>query len=129
MSKSHKALDGYAAAASSVRTDRGTEYRAFARVTSSLQAHKAIDPTDETAFPALAEAVFDNQRLWSLLASGLRRDGNALPIELRVQLLSLAEFVQKHSRAVLRRQDNVEPLIDINTSIMRGLRGVVEAAA
>lgn len=126
MNKSSKALSGYAAAAKPVRTDRGTEYAAFARVTSSL---KAVDATDKSAFPALAEAIFDNQRLWSLLARDLRQDGNALPIELRVQLISLAEFVQKHSRSVLRGAESVDPLIDINTSIMRGLRGAQEVAA
>jgi flagellar biosynthesis activator protein FlaF len=126
MNKSNAALSGYAAAANPVRTDRGTEYNAFARVTSSL---KAVDELDKAAFPALAEAVFDNQRLWALLARDLRSDGNSLPVELRANLLSLADFVQKHSRSVLRGLESVEPLIDINTSIMRGLRGETEIAA
>ncbi len=123
MYKSKDALSGYASAAMPVRTDRGAEYTAFARVTSSL---KAVDPEDRLAFAAKAQAVYDNQRLWSLLASDLRQDGNRLPIELRAQLLSLANFVQKHSHAVLNGREDLEPLIDINTSIMRGLRGSVE---
>lgn len=126
MNKTQNALSGYAAAAMPVRTDRGTEYAAFARVTSSL---KSVDEQDKSAFPALAEAVFDNQRLWGLLARDLSGDANALPIELRAQLLSLAEFVRKHSYAVLGGRASVEPLVDINTSIMRGLRGAVEVAA
>jgi flagellar protein FlaF len=56
-------------------------------------------------------------------------DGNALPVELRAQLISLAEWVRRHSHAVLSGHDGVAPLIDINTSIMRGLRGGVEATA
>jgi flagellar biosynthesis activator protein FlaF len=126
MTKSKLALSGYAAAAHPVRTDRGTEYKIFARITSSL---KAIDEADKSAFPALAEAVFDNQRLWGLLANDLKGEANALPIELRTRLLSLAEFVRKHSYAVLGGRASVEPLIDINTSIMRGLCGSVEVAA
>ncbi|MEM8569720.1 MAG: flagellar biosynthesis regulator FlaF [Pseudomonadota bacterium] len=126
MTNSNDAIGGYAASSTPVRTDRGAEYAAFARVTSSL---KAVDETDSTSYPAMAEAVYDNQRLWSLLARDLREDGNSLPIDLRAQLLSLAEFVNKHSRAVVRGKDNLEPLIDINTSIMRGLRGSSEAVA
>ena len=48
---------------------------------------------------------------------------------LRAQLISLAEFVRKHSLAVLGGRASVAPLIDINTAIMKGLRGDVEAAA
>jgi flagellar biosynthesis activator protein FlaF len=126
MNKSNNALSGYAAATSPVRTHRGTEYAAFASVTSSL---RAVDEGDMTAFPALAQAIGQNQRLWGLLARDLTGDDNSLPIELRAQLLSLAEFVRKHSYAVLGGRASVEPLIDINTSIMRGLRGVAEVAA
>ena len=56
-------------------------------------------------------------------------DGNRLPLQLRASLLSLAEFVRRHSLAVLGGRASVAPLIDINTSIMKGLRGDVEAAA
>ena len=48
---------------------------------------------------------------------------------LRAQLVSLAEFVRRHSLAVLGGRASIAPLIDINTAIMKGLRGNVEAAA
>ena len=56
-------------------------------------------------------------------------DGNALPVALRAQLVCLAEFVRKHTLRVLGGQASIAPLVDINTAIMRGLRGDVEAAA
>ena len=56
-------------------------------------------------------------------------DGNGLPIELRAQIISLAEFVRRHSLAVLGGRASVSALIDINTAIMKGLRGDVEVAA
>jgi flagellar protein FlaF len=56
-------------------------------------------------------------------------DSNRLPAALRAQLLSLAEFVRRHSMQVLGGRGSVAALIDINTSIMRGLRGDVEEAA
>jgi flagellar protein FlaF len=116
---------GYATA-QSVRTDRDAEYAIFAKITHRL---RAVDEDDRSVFPELARAVGDNARLWSALAQDLMQDGNALPVELRAQLISLAEYVRKHSNAVLSGHDKVAPLIDINTSIMRGLRGDVEAAA
>jgi flagellar biosynthesis activator protein FlaF len=117
---------GYAAATASVRTERGAEYAAFARATAGL---KGVDESDVTQFPALARAVHDNQRLWGALADDLLLESNALPAPLRAQLLGLAEFVRRHSGHVLAGRASVAPLVDINTSIMRGLRGAVEVAA
>jgi flagellar protein FlaF len=108
------------------RTGRDAEYAVFARVTGAL---KALDETDRRAYPALARAVTDNQRLWGALAEDLMHDGNRLPLQLRANLISLAEFVRKQSMAVLGGRASVAPLVDINTMIMKGLRGDVEAAA
>ncbi len=121
-----QARSGYAGAAAPIRTDRGAEYAIFARVTHRLS---AVDEADKHAFPALAVAVTDNQRLWGALAEDLLDDGNALAIPLRAQLISLAEFVRKHTLRVLAGKASIAPLVDINTMIMRGLRGDVEAAS
>jgi flagellar protein FlaF len=109
-----------------VRTERGTEYAIFARITHRL---KALDEADRSTFPALAHAVTDNQRLWSTLAEDLMSERNLLPGALRAQLISLSEFVRRHSLAVLGGRASVVPLIDINTAIMKGLRGEVEEPA
>jgi flagellar protein FlaF len=124
MLSSSQARSAYAAAP--VRSARGAEYAIFAQVTQAL---RAVDPSDRAAFPRLATAVCDNQRLWATLAEDLMHDGNALPLPLRAQLVSLAEFVRRHSMAVLGGKGGIDPLVDINTAIMKGLRGEVEAAA
>lgn len=118
------ARNGYAAAP--VRTERGTEYAVFAQVTRRM---KSVDETDKSAFATLAAAVVDNQRLWSVLSEDLMGDDNALPIALRGQLISLAEFVRRHSMQVLGGRASIEPLVEINTAIMKGLRGQPEAVA
>jgi len=120
------ARSAYASAAAPIRSDRDSEYAVFARVTHAL---KSLDETDKTAFPELAGAVSDNQRLWSTLSEDLMQDGNGLPDALRAQLIGLAEFVRRHGMLVLAGKASIVPLIDINTSIMRGLRGNAEAAA
>ena len=48
---------------------------------------------------------------------------NLLPQPLRAQIFYLAEFTMHHSAKVLKGDASVAPLIDINTAVMRGLRG------
>ena len=108
------------------RTPRDTEYSALARVTCRLrEAHEA----GRGNFPALCQAVLDNSKLWEMLENDLIDDRNQLPPALRAQLVSLAEFVRRHGMAVIGRRANAEALIDINTSIMKGLRGDADIAA
>jgi len=124
MSPNSQARSAYGTTA--VRTARGSEYAIFARVTHTLRAVQAAGAAD---YARLAAAVSENQRLWSALAEDLMSDQNQLPAELRGSLISLAGFVRRHSLAVLGGKGSVEVLVDINTSIMKGLRGEVEAAA
>jgi flagellar protein FlaF len=126
MNSNSLAHSAYAAAAAPIRTERGTEYAVFAQITHRL---KALDERDKSAFPQLAQAVFDNSKLWGVLSEDLMQDTNALPIALRAQLVSLAEFVRRHSLAVLAGRASIAALVDINTAIMKGLRGDVEATA
>jgi flagellar biosynthesis activator protein FlaF len=120
------ARSGYAQATTPTRTDRGLEYAVFAQATHRLS---AVDEKDKTQFPALADAIAGNQRLWGVLAEDLMLETNQLPASLRGQLIGLAEFVRQHSMRVLAGRGSVAPLIDINTAIMKGLRGEVEEAA
>ncbi len=115
------ARSAYGAQAHSVKTHRDIEYDALARITARLRrAAKAQDPG---AHPELVAALDENARLWAILAEDLAAPGNAFPETLRAGLLSLAGFALQHSRKVLRKEGEIAPLIDINTSVMRGLRG------
>ena len=126
MSPHTQARSGYAAAPADPHRRATPSTRSSPRSPSALQ---AVDEADRAAFPQLARAVTDNQRLWGALAEDLMNDDNPLPVPLRAQLVSLAEFVRRHSLAVLGGRASVAPLIDINTAIMKGLRGDVEVAA
>ncbi|MCI4662249.1 MAG: flagellar biosynthesis regulator FlaF [Neomegalonema sp.] len=119
MYASQHAATGYAQTSRAVGTPRSLEYQIFHRVTAKLSAIKA-EKNPSTS--ALAEAVAGNSKLWIALASDLMSDGNALPEQMRAQLISLAEFSRKHGSAVLRGKADVSALIEINTAIMRGLR-------
>ena len=113
------AQSAYASAATPVRTDRGTEYAAFQTVTAKL--NRARRPTASMA--ERAEALHENRQLWTILASDLADPGNQLPQTLRAQLFYLAEFSLLQSRKALDDVAALDGLVDINTSVMRGLAG------
>ncbi|MFN3144267.1 MAG: flagellar biosynthesis regulator FlaF [Paracoccaceae bacterium] len=123
MTPHQTATAAYAPDAAPLRSARGTEFEIFARVTRRL-----TSAAKDGAFPALAAALHDNRRLWTALAADLADEGNALPPGLRAQLFYLAEFTMAHSARVLSGEATAEALVDINTSVMKGLAGPGAAA-
>ena len=111
---------GYSRPDASLRPMRSIEYEALARATQKLSTTWQNRKAD---FPGLVQALSDNLALWSTLAADVASPGNALPASLRAQLFYLYEFSEAHTRRVLDGAASVEVLIDVNTSIMRGLRG------
>jgi flagellar protein FlaF len=114
-----QAKAAYRAQARTIRTERGLEYDALARITHRLKS-AAEEPG---AIGPLASAVHDNRRLWTIFATDAADRANSLPVELRARIISLAEFTRQHSGRVLRDGADVTPLIEINLAIMRGLNG------
>ena len=102
------------------RTPRMVEYDLIARMTQRLTSSWAKRRSD---FPAFALALTDNQRMWSTLAADVAEPENGLPAPLRAQLFYLYRFTVEHSRTVLDDKGSIDVLIDINTAVMRGLRG------
>lgn len=116
-------MTAYADLDAPVKTPRSAEYETFARVTRRL-ARADSEASRETpgGFSELAEALTDNQRLWTVLASDVAGENNGLPRELRARLFYLAEFTRQHSRQVLSGAAAAGVLVEINTAVMRGLR-------
>ncbi|MEM1297908.1 MAG: flagellar biosynthesis regulator FlaF [Pseudomonadota bacterium] len=110
--------NGYVAATRKTGMPRSIEYQLFSKTTGRL--NRASQP--DGSFPDLAEALSDNLELWRTLAVDVVDDENGLPAQLRAQLLYLFEFTNAHTSKVLRGEADVSALIDINTSIMKGLR-------
>lgn len=101
-----------------LRAPRDVEYDAFSRVTAALKsAQTSQDVAVRTA------AVHQNNNLWNTLLADLSSSGNGLPMDLRGNLVSLALFSVRHGLKVMSYTAEIDPLIDINLSIMRGLRG------
>ena len=102
------------------RNPRALEYDLLARATKALSqaAEKKIN-----GYAALVTALNDNQRLWATLAADVAEPENGLPSKLKAQLFYLYEVTVQHSQAVREKKASVEVLVDINTAVMRGLRG------
>ena len=109
----------YGQTAAPTRTARGTEYEVMARIT-----HRLISSAKQgrKGFSQLCQAIHDNRRMWTILATDVADEANSLPQELRARIFYLAEFTHDHSSKVLRREATVAPLIEINSAVMRGLR-------
>jgi flagellar biosynthesis activator protein FlaF len=110
-------IKAYQRAATQADTPRDLEYRAFGQVTAALVRVKDEKP----ALAAVAEAIDANRRLWNVLAADCAVPENRLPLALRGQIISLAMWVARYSSEVLRDGADVEPLIDINRTMMEGL--------
>jgi flagellar protein FlaF len=121
-------LQAYQRVAARAETPREAEYRLFGQVTRALMDAAAL-PADD--IKGRMDALDWNRRLWSALASDCADSNNQLPVELRASMISLSLWVGRHTSAVIRQEEEIEPLIEINRMIMQGLMGggAAEAAA
>ena len=103
-----------------VKSMRSIEYDLFARVTKRMTAAWAARSGD---FAGLVRALHDNTTMWRTLASDVAEPKNGLPKALRARLFYLYEFTAQHSPKILDDRASVDVLVDINTAVMRGLRG------
>ena len=119
-------LQAYQQAATRAESPRETEYRLFAQVTLALMEAAKCEPTD---IRGRIDALDWNRRVWSTLGTVCADPENGLPESLRASIISLSIWVGKHTSEVIRRQEDFEPLIEVNRMIMQGLRGNGQAAA
>ncbi len=96
---------------------RETEYQVFDQVTQALMSSRAMKAED----PEYQDAIDSNRRLWHALETDLSSAKNRLPDQLKAQIISVAVWVDKHSKLATRGEAKVEPLITVNEAIMKGL--------
>ncbi len=111
-------IKAYQRAATQAESPRELEYRAFGQVTAGLVRVKEEQGPQPAA---LAEAIDANRRLWNILSADCAAPENQLPLVIRGQIISLAVWVARYSRDVLREGADIEPLIEVNRTMMEGL--------
>jgi flagellar biosynthesis activator protein FlaF len=110
-------IKAYQRVATQAETPRDLEYRAFGQVTAGLVRLKE----ENVGLSGVAEALDANRRLWNLLSADCSLPENQLPLQLRAQIISLALWVARYSSEVLRNGADIEPLVEVNKSMMEGL--------
>lgn len=112
-----QAQRAYAPPQAPTKSARSAEYDVIARI--SYRMKRAIQQDD---FVALVEALQENNDLWMALAIDVADPENPLPDELRAKIIYLAEFSRQHSHKVMQKLDTAIPLLEINASILKGLK-------
>ena len=113
---------GYQRASEVTASPRETELTAFAVVNRML----AAESGDRQRIKALGK----NHELWSLLVKDLGHSSNALPAELKGQLVGLGIWSMGYSiKSICDPLLPVAPLIEVNRNIAEGLRSQVPTPA
>jgi len=100
-----------------------------------LEAARELNLTKDGPVEAFRVALRRNWRLWTIFQASLLDPECTLPSEVRSNLLGLANFIDKHTAALLANPDpnQVEALVNINRQISEGLlegaRATMAAAA
>jgi flagellar protein FlaF len=84
------------------------------------------EPVDEDAMLA---AVRINWKLWTIFQADITAEDCALPQDLRMDMLSLCRFVDRHTVGILAKPkpDHLTVLININRNIAEGLKSGLAA--
>ena len=118
-------LNAYERVRSLAESPRATEHRLITEV--SRQMSWAWDQGARGA--ALMPALHRNREMWSTFAALCGAPGNDLPAELRASIISLALWVDRHTSAVVAGREEIDPLIEVNRSLLDGLAPAARLAA
>ena len=107
-------------------TSSGREIEADALTRCALKLNECIvmwDHPDDNM--QLSDALKLNQRVWAILQTEVANDDCQLPSEVRVNILRLAAFINKHTFDILitPAKEKLNILVDINLNIAAGLQG------
>lgn len=93
---------------------------AWALSQAALRIRQAIDAEDEEV---IANAVRLNWRLWTILQADIMAPDSPLPLEIKNNILSLCQFVDKQTVAYFAAPDigMLDVLININRQLAGGL--------
>lgn len=89
------------------------------------------DPSTKETQANMKNALRLNWRLWTIFQTELLDENCQVPDEIRVNMLTLCQFVDKQTVKILANPspDIMVPLIDINRNIAAGLMNLPEQAS
>jgi flagellar protein FlaF len=125
MDQKQQALRGYGKAKQETASDKHIELQLFTSITARLRAQANKNSTQLNS--VMAQALIDNAKLWNILFCDLVSQDNQLPLDLKKNLISLAEFTQEHTQRVFRGEAGMGILIEVNDSVIIGLKTALMA--
>jgi len=120
MYSTRSAISGYGAMRDTTGSPREREAEVFVRSIIALKKASEVRKTDPAFFH---KTLTDNRKLWIHLAAEAATAANPMTRQLKADIISLSQFVMDHSTLVLTRDAPLEPLLDVNIQIHRGLSG------
>lgn len=118
MSSSRSAMRHYGQMNTAGKSAREIEFGVLSKITQNLRQSDESKTSDRSSF---VKALETNRSFWSLWAAELKSPDHSFPDQLRADLLSLGAFIKNHTDGVIKGTDNIEPILEINTSILNGL--------
>ena len=110
-------LATYQKVRAAAETPRGTEYRLVGEITGEM-----VGAWESGARgPALMPALHRNREMWTTFSALCGAQGNELPPPLRASIISIALWVDRFTSEVVSGKETIEPLIDVNRSVLEGL--------
>lgn len=105
------------------QTEAWALIEAARRIAVSLQEAEGKDNADPKVRAALREPLRLNWRLWTIFQGELLSEDSDIPEDIRVNMLTLCNWVDKHTVKCLAEPtaENIAGLIDINRNIASGL--------
>jgi len=113
----HMAKTAYTNNATPIRSDIDIEYDAIAQITRQIKHAMA-----ENNYGKLVEALHQNRQLWTLFLGAVADEDNLLPTDIRANIFYLAQFTNIHTSNVLKGTATPDALLEVNMSVMRGLK-------
>ncbi len=110
-------LSAYQRARTLVETPRATEQRLIRDVTAALMEARDMG----YGGGKLMDVLHWNREMWDTFASACGAPGNGLPDALRASIISISLWVNRHASEVMKGRETLEPLIEVNRSLLEGL--------
>lgn len=117
-------IDAYRRTRSLIETPRATESRLMSEVTGELIAARDARLSGIQMMPTLHW----NREIWNTFAAACGASGNALAPDLRAAIISIGLWVDRYTSEVVRGQESVDALIDVNRAMIEGLTDRRQAA-
>jgi len=114
-------VQAYQMARKVVETPRATEHRLLGQITGEM----IVARDSGLSGAGLVPCLHRNREIWSVFSSLCAAPGNGLPAALRANIISIGLWVERFTTEVVSGRESMDPLIEVNRSIMEGLAGQV----